>query len=81
MNVLIDYALRMSDGKLNQKDIVIFRDINGINYIYEVLEIEILNPKEVSKMIDNEFDLTLYTCTNDGLNRITIRCNKLNKKI
>ena len=62
---------------LKQNDKIIITDISGNIYIYEVLEIEILNPKEVSKMIDNEFDLTLYTCTNDGLNRITIRCNRL----
>ena len=62
---------------LNQKDKIIITDVSGNVYIYEVLEIEILNPKEVSKMINNEFDLTLYTCTNDGLNRITIRCNRL----
>jgi len=63
--------------KLNQNDLIIITDINGNIYKYEVLEIEILNPKEVSKMIDNEFDLTLYTCTNDGLNRITVRCNRI----
>ena len=68
-------------SNLNQNDIVIFTDINGENYLYEVLEIEVLNPKEVSEMIDNEFDLTLYTCTNDGLNRITIRCNRMIKEI
>lgn len=63
--------------KLNQKDKIIFTDVTGKTYIYEVLEIEILNPKEVSKMIDNAFDLTLYTCTNDGLNRVTVRCNRV----
>jgi len=63
--------------KLNQNDLIVITDINGNIYKYEVLEIEILNPKEVSKMIDNEFDLTLYTCTNDGLNRITVRCNRI----
>lgn len=62
---------------LEQEDIIIITDINGNNYMYEVLEIEILNPKDVSKMIDNNFDLTLYTCTNDGLNRVTIRCNRI----
>ena len=67
--------------KLNQKDLVIITDIDGIKYIYEVLEIEILKPTEVSEMINNDFDLTLYTCTNDGLNRITVRCNKVNEKI
>lgn len=67
--------------KLNQNDLIIITDITGEKYIYEVLEIEILKPTDVSKMIDNEFDLTLYTCTNDGLNRITIRCNKINENI
>lgn len=62
---------------LIQGDTIIFTDIEGTNYIYEVKEIEILNPKDVSKMINNAFDLTLYTCTNDGLNRITVRCNKI----
>lgn len=64
-------------SNLNQGDKIIITDTLGINYIYEVLEIEILNPNDVSKMIDNEFDLTLYTCTNDGLKRITVRCNRI----
>ena len=67
--------------KLNQNDLIIITDASGIKYVYEVLEIEILKPTEVEKMIDNEFDLTLYTCTNDGLSRITIRCNKLTNEI
>ena len=62
---------------LSQGDEIIFTDVNGINYVYEVLEIEILNPNDVNEMIDNDFDLTLYTCTNDGLNRVTIRCNRM----
>lgn len=64
-------------NNLNQGDKIIITDTLGINYIYEVLEIEILNSTDVSKMIDNEFDLTLYTCTNDGLKRITVRCNRI----
>ena len=68
-------------NKLKQSDIIIFTDIEGNNYIYEVLEIEVLNPTQVSEMINNNFDLTLYTCTNDGQNRITIRCNQIYKDI
>ena len=64
-------------NNLNQGDKIIITDTLGINYTYEVLEIEILNSTDVSKMIDNEFDLTLYTCTNDGLKRITVRCNRI----
>ena len=64
-------------NNLNQGDKIIITDTLGINYTYKVLEIEILNSTDVSKMIDNEFDLTLYTCTNDGLKRITVRCNRI----
>ena len=45
--------------------------------MYEVLEIEILNSDDITYMIDNDFDLTLYTCTSDGKSRITVRCNRL----
>jgi len=65
---------------VKQGDTVIITDPTNESYIYEVLEIEILEPNNVDKMINNEFDLTLYTCTNDGLNRITIRCNRVTGK-
>ena len=65
--------------KLKQKDIIIFTDVDNNNYIYEVLEVEILSPTSVSEMINNDFDLTLYTCTSDGNNRITVRCNRIDK--
>lgn len=64
-------------NKLQQKDIIIFTDINGESYVYEVLEIEVLSSDDITEMIDNDFDLTLYTCTSDGNSRITVRCNKL----
>lgn len=64
-------------SRLKQGDKVIFTDISGVSYIYEVLEIEVLASTDVSHMIDNDFDLTLYTCTSDGNSRITVRCNKI----
>jgi len=64
-------------NKLKQKDLVIITDIKGNNYIYEVVIIEVLKPNQVSEMINNDYDLTLYTCTNDGQNRITVRCNRI----
>lgn len=63
--------------KLEQKDQVIFTDVSSNIYLYEVLEVEILDQKDISGMIDNEFDLTLYTCTDDGLRRIAVRCNRV----
>lgn len=64
-------------SNLNQKDKIIINDNLGNSYIYEVEVIEILSPTDIEEMINNEFDLTLYTCTEDGLNRLTIRCNQI----
>lgn len=64
--------------KLKQNDLIIFTDVDGNNYAYEVLEIEILKPTDVDKMVNNDFDLTLYTCTSDNMNRVTVRCNRVN---
>lgn len=63
--------------KLNSGDLLILTDILGNEYIYEVKVIEILSQYDVNKMIENEFDLTLYTCTKDGLNRVTVRLNRV----
>ena len=63
--------------KLKQNDLIFFTDVDGNNYAYEVFEIEILKPTDVDKMVNNEFDLTLYTCTSDNMNRVTVRCNRV----
>lgn len=68
-------------NKLKQRDKVIFTDISGNVYIYEVLEIEILGYNDIEDMINNLYDLTLYTCTKDGNSRITVRCNRISKDI
>lgn len=64
-------------SKLKQEDVVILTDVNGESYLYEVLEIEVLDATDVEEMLDSEFDLTLYTCTSDGRKRVTVRCNKI----
>lgn len=64
-------------SSLEQGDKIIIMDVNGNNYIYEVLEIEVLSSDDVLEMINNEFDLTLYTCTEDGIDRVTVRCNRV----
>ena len=38
---------------------------------------EDLSVRDLERMIDSSFDLTLYTCTSDSRNRITVRCNKI----
>lgn len=60
---------------LKQGDRLVLTDINGNNYIYEVVITEILSPYDIDEMINGEFDLTLYTCTYDNQNRVTVRLN------
>lgn len=43
---------------LNTDDILILTDMNNNEYIYKV------------EMVESQFDLTLYTCTKGGLNRV-----------
>ena len=65
-------------GRLSQLqagDIVIFTDVTGADHCYEVVLLETL-PKEATKeMIASGFDLSLYTCTLGGVNRVTVRCS------
>ena len=68
-------------NKLKQEDIIIFTDVNNNTYFYEVLEIEVLEPTDVFEMINNDYDLTLYTCTNGGTDRLAIRCNRVLENI
>lgn len=63
---------------LNLEDTVIITDMDGNKYLYEVEVIEILSSTDVKDMIDSDFDLTLYTCTNDNQNRVTVRLNRIN---
>ena len=63
--------------KLNPKDKIIIIDANNNKYVYEVCEIIITKPYEIEKMINSEFDLTLFTCTFKGVARLTVRCNRI----
>ena len=63
--------------ELKSGDIITITDMNSNTYYYEVALVEILKPTEVLEMIESSFDLTLYTCTSDSRNRITVRCNRI----
>ena len=78
--VICAHAYKSLFGKLKQiniNDIVILTDMNNNEYYYEVKVIEVLSPRNVKEMIESDFDLTLYTCTSDNLNRLTIRLNRV----
>lgn len=64
-------------GKLRNlhfSDAVVFTDVDGNVFSYEVVELETLQPTDIEKMESGDWDLTLFTCTVGGQSRITVRC-------
>ena len=62
-------------SKLQTGDLVVFTDVKGGEHYYEVVTLETLPQNATNEMITSGFDLSLYTCTLGGNNRITVRCN------
>ena len=60
--------------KLWEKDTVLFTDMDGNVFCYEVAEQEILKPSDTEAMEEGDWDLTLFTCTPGGRSRVTVRC-------
>ena len=66
-------------GRLSQLqagDVVVFTAVDGTVYTYEVTLLETLPKEATQEMIVSTFDLSLYTCTPGGANRVTVRCIK-----
>ena len=61
--------------RLKKGDEVIFTDLDGKSYLYEVVLTDTLSSVEINKMTAGEYDLSLFTCTWSGIARVTIRCN------
>ena len=61
-------------SELRPGDLVLFEDINGTVYCYEVVLTETLTADATEQMITSGFDLSLYTCTPSGAGRVTVRC-------
>jgi sortase A len=62
-------------SELQPEDLVLFTDISGTVYCYEVVLLETLPGNATEEMITSGFDLSLYTCTPGGASRVTVRCN------
>ena len=62
-------------SELQPKDLILFTDISGTVYGYEVVLLETLPGNATEEMITSGFDLSLYTCTPGGASRVTVRCN------
>lgn len=58
-------------------DIVQFIDIDGVIYRYAVAAQETLERGDVAAMTGNDYDLTLFTCTYGGRQRVTVRLNRV----
>lgn len=60
-------------------DEIYFIDVNGKRYNYVVSSIEIVHGTDVDKMLAGDWPLTLFTCNFNGTDRVTIRCEHLDK--
>ena len=78
--VIAGHNYRSHFGSLSRVrvgDEVIFTDMDGNNFIYTVAETETLKPTEIERMVNGDWDLTLFTCTLGGRTRFTARCVEL----
>lgn len=77
--VIAAHNYRSSFGQLQNLqygDELMFTDAAGIVHRYLVGEIEIVGPTEIDYMINSDWDLSLYTCTYGGAQRLTVRCSE-----
>lgn len=57
-------------------DTATFTDMDGNVFTYTAASVEVLDPAAIDDMTDSVYALTLFTCTLDGTNRLTIRFEK-----
>lgn len=62
--------------KLSEGDQAVFTDMDGNVFTYRMVEQDILlpdSPSSIEEMESGDWDLTLFTCTTGGQNRVTLR--------
>lgn len=77
--VLAGHNYRSHFGTLRELqpgDTLTFTDTLGDVFSYRVEEVEVLAPTDVAQMLDERWDLSLFTCTPSGQARVTVRCTK-----
>lgn len=67
--------------KLASGDEVVFTDIYNEDIVYEVSNQEVIDGGDIDSMLKNEndWDLTMFTCTLSGRTRQTVRCVRKSK--
>ena len=76
--VIAAHNYRTHFGKLKELEVgteVIFTDAAENRFEYKVAAVEALTPQSVEDMTSGEWALSLFTCTLDGKNRVTVRCD------
>jgi len=59
---------------LREGDEILFTDVEGNAYLYNVVGSEIIDANDARGLISDEWDLSLFTCTFSGAQRLTVRC-------
>ena len=62
---------------LNEGDQVSFTDMDGNVFRYTVAALEVIMPEDIEGMKSGDWDLTMFTCTYGGQQRVTVRCLKV----
>ena len=63
--------------ELGPGDEVTFIDMDGILSRYQVIVTDVILPTDIEKVTDPALDLTLYTCTYGGEQRIMVGCKRI----
>lgn len=66
--------------RLSVGDKILFTDVEGHEFSYKVLELEVVQPTQTTYMTTGNWDLTLFTCTWGGRSRVTVRCERIGKQ-
>lgn len=70
-----NYESHFADlDELKDGDRVIFTDMAGNVFSYEVALVEVINPNADEVLCDGTYPLTLYSCTPGGRARVMTRC-------
>ena len=79
--IIAGHNYRSHFSRLKTLDIVSkiwFIDLEGNRFEYKVSDIEIIKGTDVKQMEKGKWDMTLFTCTYGGQNRMALRCTITN---
>lgn len=79
--IIAGHNYRSHFSRLKTLDIgskIWFIDVEGNRFEYKVSDIEIIKGTNVKQMEKGKWDMTLFTCTYGGQNRMALRCTLIN---